>query len=428
MPLRVFYSWQSDRRQNRNFIRSVLKSAIKELREDLALEEAQRDIVLDQDTQGLPGTPAIADAILTKIRSAEAFVADLTFVDDNLNADTADDRRTPNSNVMLEYGYALHALSEARIIGLLNEAFGHPRDLPFDLAHRRWPIRFNLPDNASPGERASEHKRIAPILRDALRSIISQFGGSGAPTPQSPPFPLAAPGDGVGRLRNVIDFLCLTSAEEGKPVWLAKGPYAFLRLVPGVEMPHLGDVDAYKIAQAYLQPMDGARHSRWATGRHESGAVSYWATPDEPLKALDASQLYLSRELWANDFYHLDPTRDRVKELGFSFIPTGAIEEIFIDTLVNFVQVARNHLAIQLPVQIIAGLVAVQGFRLAVIQNNFGFNQHAGRILKNNIAFETTLREWTEDPFDLLLPLFNAIYDAAGITRPAVRTTGRRQR
>jgi endonuclease/exonuclease/phosphatase family metal-dependent hydrolase len=65
MAVRVFYSWQSDRGQNRNFVRSALRAAIKELRQDLALDEAQRDITLDQDTQGLPGSPAIADAILT---------------------------------------------------------------------------------------------------------------------------------------------------------------------------------------------------------------------------------------------------------------------------------------------------------------------------------------------------------------------------
>ncbi len=54
MTVRVFYSWQSDRRQNRNFIRSALEAAVRELRQDLALEEAQRDIILDRDTQGLP--------------------------------------------------------------------------------------------------------------------------------------------------------------------------------------------------------------------------------------------------------------------------------------------------------------------------------------------------------------------------------------
>ena len=62
MPIKVFFSWQSDQPQNRNFIRSALNAAIKDLRQDLTLDEAHRDIVADQDTQGVPGSPGIADA------------------------------------------------------------------------------------------------------------------------------------------------------------------------------------------------------------------------------------------------------------------------------------------------------------------------------------------------------------------------------
>ena len=48
----------------------------------------------------------------------------------------------PNPNVMLEYGYALDALGNQRLIGVFNKAFGKPDDLPFDLRHRRWPIQY----------------------------------------------------------------------------------------------------------------------------------------------------------------------------------------------------------------------------------------------------------------------------------------------
>src|SRR6266498_2090452 len=82
MAVGVFYSWQSDRRQNRNFVRSALELAAKELRADTTLDETHREIAIDQDTQGVPGSPAIADAILSKIRLADVFVADLTFVDE----------------------------------------------------------------------------------------------------------------------------------------------------------------------------------------------------------------------------------------------------------------------------------------------------------------------------------------------------------
>src|SRR5215831_4318363 len=143
MPIRIFYSWQSDQPQNRSFIRSALQLAIKELQQDSALDEAQRDIVADQDTQDVPGSPGVAETILEKIRLADVFVADLTFVQ-KAGERNAPERACPNPNVLLEYGYALHALGEGKIIGVLNEVHGSPKDLPFDLNHRRWPIRFTL--------------------------------------------------------------------------------------------------------------------------------------------------------------------------------------------------------------------------------------------------------------------------------------------
>jgi len=182
------------------------------------------------DTQGLPGSPAIADAILTKIRSADVFIGDLTFIDGDLGTEPASDtRRTPNPNVMLEYGYALHALGDAKIIGVFNEACGSPQQLPFDLAHRRWPIRFNLPNGES-ANRQNEKQLLTRALKDAVRSIISQFEELEAPAAAPTPFVAAEPGDGVGRLRHAQDFLCIGSAGESKPVWLRQGPMHFCDL------------------------------------------------------------------------------------------------------------------------------------------------------------------------------------------------------
>ena len=166
MPIKVFYSWQSDQPQNRNFIRSALNAAIKELRQDLSLDEAQRDIVADQDTQDTPGSPAIADTIPGKIRAADLFLADLTFIQKD-NERTLNKRLSPNPNVMLEYSYALHALGDGKIVGVLNEAHGSPKDLPFDLTHRRWPIRFNVADR----EELNKEKE-KKALKDALKNAI----------------------------------------------------------------------------------------------------------------------------------------------------------------------------------------------------------------------------------------------------------------
>lgn len=428
MSVVVFFSWQSDQPQNRNFIRSALNAAIKELRQDVTLEEAKRDVVADQDTQGLPGSPAIAESILAKIRSCHVFLADLTFINKPQGKHaTKFVRHTPNPNVLLEYGYALHALSDGKVLGVFNEAHGSPNDLPFDLAHRRWPIRFNLPSDRS-GNNEQEKKTLKDALKAAIRSIISQFDETPLPAPAVAPFTPADPGDGIGRLRHGQDYLC-SDVNQNKPIRLRVGPYSFLRLIPTSQTDELGEVEAYKIAQANLQPMGGMRGGGWNTGRHITGAVVYWTINNNPEEAWDASELFLTRELWANDFYHIVGTeRDRAKEYGFPYIPTGAFEEVLIDTLMNFSSVAKSHLGLALPVRIVAGIANVQGARLAVDPNYFHWDKFAGTILRENLIWESNLRDWSADPFDFLLPLFNKVYDAAGLVRPATRTAGRRQR
>lgn len=424
MAVRVFYSWQSDRSQNRNFIRSALDAAIKELHGDISLEEAKRDVVVDQDTQGVPGSPAIADTILAKIRSANVFVADLTFMPNN--SDSASRRETPNPNVLLEFGYALHALGDSRIIGVFNETYGSPNNLPFDLAHRRWPIRFRL-DQGNADDRQKERKALSAALKTAIRSIITQFDEQSAAQVETSQFIATEPGDGIGRLRGSHDFLCFNS-RLNKPVWLRAGPYSFLRVIPTIQTEELGDVEAYKICQAHLQPIGGMRSGGGIVGRHPTGAVSYWTAQDEPELAWAASEIFLSRELWANDYYLIHAAdRALAKEHGFPYIPMGAFEEVFIDAFINFVGVAINHLKLTVPLRVVAGAANVQGVRLAVDPQYFAYSNFEGMILRDNIIWEETLTDWPSDPFDFLLPFFKKIYDIACITRPDVRTTGRRQ-
>lgn len=131
----IFWSWQTDSpsQENRNFIEDCLKRAAKK-----AGKAEARLISVDRDTQGVGGTPGIAETILAKIRSSDIFVWDATLV-------YAQPRPAPNPNVVLELGYALAVMGEGRLIGIMNTA-GRPGPefLPFDLRHRRWPINYAL--------------------------------------------------------------------------------------------------------------------------------------------------------------------------------------------------------------------------------------------------------------------------------------------
>jgi hypothetical protein len=75
--MKVFYSWQSDTPRNvgKDFVREALDQAVT----GLEIDDAERPVV-DQDTQGVRGSPVIAETIFDKIRGANIVVVDLTLV------------------------------------------------------------------------------------------------------------------------------------------------------------------------------------------------------------------------------------------------------------------------------------------------------------------------------------------------------------
>jgi hypothetical protein len=157
----IFYSWQSDlpNAGNRSFIEKALEIAARAVADELTVQP-----VIDRDTQGMPGAPDISRAIFDKIRSAAVFVADVSLI-----TPTDSRRHSPNPNVLLELGYALHALGEERVILVFNMASGRLEDLPFDLRTRRV-LPYQAPAEST--ERAPERKMLASKLKDALTSAL----------------------------------------------------------------------------------------------------------------------------------------------------------------------------------------------------------------------------------------------------------------
>ena len=170
-PINVFFSWQSDSpsKTNLSFIEDCLKKAVKEI-----AKENSTVITVDRDTKGVGGTPGIVDTIFQKIRSCDVFVWDGTIINES-------PRYSPNPNVLIELGYAFAIVGEGRIIGIMNEANGiGPENLPFDLVHRRWPIRYNL-DESDPNYAESKKDTkdiIVKSLKKALSDALGERKGS----------------------------------------------------------------------------------------------------------------------------------------------------------------------------------------------------------------------------------------------------------
>ena len=184
----IFLSWQSDTPNGvgRTMIEACLADAIKAVRADAEVKPADREIAIDKDTAGVPGSPAIAETIYRKIDSATVFLSDLTYV-----ALRPKGGGIPNPNVSVEHGWALRAVGSRRVISVMNTAMGHPdeHDLPFDLRHVRRPILYDCAEGADPPVRAKARKQLAGSLAAALQAIFSDEAILAEMRPKAPEVP-----------------------------------------------------------------------------------------------------------------------------------------------------------------------------------------------------------------------------------------------
>lgn len=152
----LFYSWQSDSPDTRNYIESALKKALKNIASTMDVEDAPR---LDRDTKGEVGAVSITATIKRKISSSKIFLADVSLVDKGRSG-----KKLANQNVMFELGYAFGKKGEKAVMLVANSDFGDAKELPFDIAQNR--IIFCSPKNDP------KAKKLIPNLEGAIRAHL----------------------------------------------------------------------------------------------------------------------------------------------------------------------------------------------------------------------------------------------------------------
>jgi len=123
--LKLFFSWQSDVKDNHEKIGVALRKACDDIR-----SEGEYDIVYDESTWARSGSPVIEDVVLEKIQKCDLFVADLTPVA------TTSKKDFPNPNVMYELGVAKSSMIDDVILMLYTGTIDTNR-MPFDINHKR---------------------------------------------------------------------------------------------------------------------------------------------------------------------------------------------------------------------------------------------------------------------------------------------------
>jgi hypothetical protein len=311
MAFTVFYSWQSDspKKTNRNFIEKALEKAIKNINAANIVDPAKRadaddpdqQFAVDKDTQGVPGSPEIVSTILKKIESATAFVGDVTFVG---NASSDPQRLQPNPNVLIEYGYALHALKHERVIKVMNTHFGAPSaiSMPFDMRHLRWPIQYCLSGDEDEAQRKGILDALVKDFEMAIRAIdraqvlpkVPEF--QLAPSIPTAPYAFAAPGSVILR-REGGDPNVPGSRDMSMPA----GSCFYLRVFPVSAVTRRRSTDLQKqVVDRQLWPM--GRFSAFDYDQNAEGFLVFSTSGSVPKQIRSFVQFFESGEIWTADF------------------------------------------------------------------------------------------------------------------------------
>ena len=195
MKLTIFYSWQSrtETKYNKNFIKDCIESACKKLEKGDRPNLKGITFLVQEGVTREPGSPPVADTILKRISDSDLFIADLSVTDSPDKIESFlykifRKRRQVHqaNNVVEEHGYALSILGNAKIIGVLNRAYGSPNLNPdniyFDIDHLRHPIEYTW-NKKNEKERSSIKKQLVDDLvvaisdcaLEALKTIKNRY-------------------------------------------------------------------------------------------------------------------------------------------------------------------------------------------------------------------------------------------------------------
>lgn len=114
----------------------------------------------------------IPNTILKKIVKCDIFLCDLTLVGSYTNRSSTQ-KRVSNPNVYFEFGFAVARRGFRRVIGVMNTAFGKPRDQVFDIK-RRWALRYNLPCGADAAAQESARSQLTKKIAEALQTVLEK--------------------------------------------------------------------------------------------------------------------------------------------------------------------------------------------------------------------------------------------------------------
>jgi hypothetical protein len=360
--------------------------------------------------------PPIAQAIFNKISNCGIFVPDLSFV-----GSTPNNRKIPNPNVLIEYGWALKEVGYSRIVPIMNTAFGGPDsdDLPFDMRHLRNPIQYSLQLDHSADQKAEEKGKLIKKLITALNTILESGVLELKKQEDTYVFPETHP--------TISPSTFFDSDEEvgdigrwntgNDPLVIPETQHLFLRLIPTYPVESFRSAKAATdaVREGGLRPFV-SRSSGWSPGRNKYGG---FVADHNNNRINGISQLFKNKELWGIDTLSIDEERLRSwSSVDFGYIPSGAFESLYAEMLGNFLAFAKNTLLLPPPLKFVAGMTNVRGYKMA-LPSGF-FDKFGGEIMEDHIIYTDLVPDLEVDPATFLRPFFEYVWEELGLDRPDI--------
>ncbi len=425
--MKVFWSWQSDTPGNigRFFVRDALRDAIEKLRAAPDIEEpdrteARESLHLDSDRQGVSGSPDLAALIMEKIAASTVVVADVTpvgttpGVTNGRGEQVGAPKKLMNSNVAIEIGYALHALSDRRLLMVCNSHYGDRADLPFDLAHKAGPVFYRLAPDADREAIAAAKctltgefvTRLRDYLDAAPTSLVPEFQATPSTYIPAAYFPVGATLATIGTQE--IDELVYSYQTD---------KLCFLRLIPTRRLDNPLP-RARLLKKVMYAPLLTPQASGAMTADNEFGAIRFEPASNPPRgqACLGAStQVFRNGELWAvGGKFFITERGWRPAHVPIPLLPLSPFENAFHRTLRLAVNFMSEHLDLQVPWRVVLGVIGLAGV-------HYGVNDDAiGPVHQNEVIFDATLNSATDAAVTTLaVQFFEEVYDASSYQRPA---------
>jgi hypothetical protein len=412
--MKVFWAWQADTpgKISRHFVRQALEDAIDRLRQPKDIEEPPEEarranLHIDHDTKGLRGSPEIAHEIFKKIAASEVLVADVTPVGSSA-ATSASQKSLMNPNVAIELGYAFGKIGTDRFLPVLNLAFGDVADLPFDIAHRRRPIVYNLLPTASPHEIEEEKRKLTTQFVTALEPYII-----GQETKEAVTSFEAAPAK-IGKAIYFTDGEVLRNVQHlNREFAMPFREVFYLRVQPRTSID--GHLDVRKLRNNALQygnfdfPGGGGD---FFVGDNQYGVIA--GTVAGNTNDLDnVVQYFRTGEIWAiNAGVLREGERDNHR-----YVFTQPLEDILVFGLRNALLFEKQVSHIEPPFYVEVGIVGVAGREIA--HSGFALTRREPVLASNEITHHAVLNKADDQTVAaFLMEFFEKLNKDSGVPRP----------